>query len=244
MLAILPPSSNPEKKQQTVQKKGPKRRERGCLFGKPTLLKCKIAAHLGPLLQTSLHTHFISKAEQGCFAGRRPLMKSVWGVVSKRALVKIDPLLTFRRFSLILTHTQRPSIETSTPAASAPIMEKSLEEVRRQNLLWKSVDGYDLGADIHTKLDELSDLIPELGVLHAWTQDDWASTIYELMLLAKDFGLKQAAALWTRGVGRNGKDTLCNLMGSIQAPVHRVDYLGQEHLCKHNACQHAFSLMP
>ena len=29
------------------------------------------------------------------------------------------------------------------------------------------------------------------------------------------FGLKQAAALWTCGVGRNGKDTLCNLMGSI-----------------------------
>ena len=27
--------------------------------------------------------------------------------------------------------------------------------------------------------------------------------------------LKQAAALWTNGVGRNGKDTLCNLMGSI-----------------------------
>ena len=101
-----------------------------------------------------------------------------------------------------------------------PVMEKfeaALEEVRRQqNSFWKSVDGYDLGADIHSKLDELCNLIPELGVLHAWTQDDWASTIYELMLLAKGtFGLKQAAALWTRGVGRNGKDTLCNLMGSI-----------------------------
>ena len=101
-----------------------------------------------------------------------------------------------------------------------PVMEKfeaALEKVRRQqNSFWKSVDGYDLGPDIHSKLDELCNLIPELGVLHAWTQDDWASTIYELMLLAKGtFGLKQAAALWTRGVGRNGKDTLCNLMGSI-----------------------------
>ena len=77
------------------------------------------------------------------------------------------------------------------------------------------MDGYDLGPDIHSKLDELCNLIPELGVLHAWTQDDWASTIYELMLLAKGTFLKQAAALWTRSVGRNGKDTLCNLMGSI-----------------------------
>ena len=46
--------------------------------------------------------------------------------------------------------------------------EEALEEVRRQqNLFWKSVDGYDLGADIHLKLDELCDLIPELGVLRA-----------------------------------------------------------------------------
>ena len=36
--------------------------------------------------------------------------------------------------------------------------------------------------------------------------------------------------------------TACGL--GIQAPVHRIDYLGQEHLCKHNACRHAFSLMP
>ena len=36
--------------------------------------------------------------------------------------------------------------------------------------------------------------------------------------------------------------TACGL--GIQVPVHRIDYLGQEHLCKHNACQHAFSLMP
>ena len=84
-----------------------------------------------------------------------------------------------------------------------PITEKfehALEEVRRQqNLLWKSVE-----------LDELCDLIPELGVLHAWTQDNWASTIYELMLLPKhNFGLKQ------HGVGRNGKDTLCNLPGLV-----------------------------
>ena len=75
--------------------------------------------------------------------------------------------------------------------------EAALEEVRRQqNSFWKSVDGYDLGPDIHSKLDELCNLIPELGVLRAWTQDDWASTIYELMLLAKGtFRLKQAAAL-------------------------------------------------
>ena len=61
--------------------------------------------------------------------------------------------------------------------------EEALEEVRP---FWKSVDGYDLDPDIHSKLDELCNLIPELGVLHAWTQDDWASTIYELMLLAKE----------------------------------------------------------
>ena len=38
--------------------------------------------------------------------------------------------------------------------------------------------------------------------------------------------------------------TACGLGIQAPVPVHRVDYLGQEHLCKHNACQHAFSLMP
>ena len=50
---------------------------------------------------------------------------------------------------------------------------------------------------------------PGTGGTAAWTQDDWASTIYELMLLAKGtFGLKQAVTLWTRGVGGTAR-TLC-----------------------------------
>ena len=41
------------------------------------------------------------------------------------------------------------------------------------------------------------------------------------------------------------QSAFCTACGvGIQAPVHRVDYLGQEHLCKRNACQHAFSLVP
>ena len=36
--------------------------------------------------------------------------------------------------------------------------------------------------------------------------------------------------------------TACGL--GITAPVHGISYLGQEQLCKHKACQHAFSLMP
>ena len=42
------------------------------------------------------------------------------------------------------------------------------------------------------------------------------STLFELSLLVKGvFGGTQAAALWTRGVGRNGKDTLCNIMQAV-----------------------------
>ena len=36
--------------------------------------------------------------------------------------------------------------------------------------------------------------------------------------------------------------TACGL--GISAPAHAMNYLGQEHLCKHKACRHAFSLMP
>ena len=36
--------------------------------------------------------------------------------------------------------------------------------------------------------------------------------------------------------------TACGL--GISTPVHCINYLGQENLCKHKACQHASSLMP
>ena len=57
--------------------------------------------------------------------------------------------------------------------------------------------------------------IRELAVLHRWTENDWGATVLELELIAKGlFAMSQAAGLWLRGVGRNGKDTLANIMES------------------------------
>ncbi|CAE7355709.1 unnamed protein product, partial [Symbiodinium pilosum] len=86
------------------------------------------------------------------------------------------------------------------------------------------------GRDLDRDTLEWRDINPDLkisrstGWEHTWSSwweshDDWASTIYEQGI----FGLPQAAALWTREIGRNGKDTICNitqkLLGSYAVSV-------------------------
>ena len=67
---------------------------------------------------------------------------------------------------------------------------------------------YELDPEICAKLERLAAEVKELGIFHSYTRDDWGSTVYKLMLITKGvFALPMAAALWTRGVGRNGKDT-------------------------------------
>ncbi|CAE7265774.1 unnamed protein product, partial [Symbiodinium sp. CCMP2456] len=92
-----------------------------------------------------------------------------------------------------------------------------LKEVRRQQDSFKDNEReYTLSAAVQKRLDELCGKIPALDVVHTWTRDDWESTIFELSLFAKGtFGLTQACGLWTRGVGRNGKDTAANMMDSV-----------------------------
>ncbi|CAE7374524.1 unnamed protein product, partial [Symbiodinium sp. CCMP2456] len=92
-----------------------------------------------------------------------------------------------------------------------------LKEVRRQQDSFKDNEReYALDAAVQRRLDELCGKIPALDVVHTWTRDDWESTIFELSLFAKGtFGMTQACGLWTRGVGRNGKDTAANMMDSV-----------------------------
>ena len=89
-----------------------------------------------------------------------------------------------------------------------------LAEVRRQQEdAEKRRVEYTLGEQVKARLDALCKKIPALQVVHAWTVDDWESTLFELLLLVKGVsGGTQAAALW---MGRNGKDTLCNIMQAV-----------------------------
>ena len=69
------------------------------------------------------------------------------------------------------------------------------------------------------------------------TRRSTASTVIISLLGSSHYG-----GSCTCSIQLPGAPAVCGL--GIQAAVHRIDYLGQEHLCKHNACQHAFSLMP
>ena len=61
-------------------------------------------------------------------------------------------------------------------------------------------------------LDALKDQLPELKFWHDLTKD-WEVVLYELCHLARGaFGKVMAESLFVRGVGRNGKDTVCNKM--------------------------------
>ncbi|CAE7240950.1 unnamed protein product [Symbiodinium sp. CCMP2592] len=99
---------------------------------------------------------------------------------------------------------------------SGPLLRDVLLKVRKiQDRLQDGAD-YELVGEICRELDEVAAQIDELQIFHNYTRDDWTSTLYELMLLSKGvFGLPQAAALFTRGVGRNGKDSICNMMQRV-----------------------------
>ena len=64
-------------------------------------------------------------------------------------------------------------------------------------------------------LDEASLNIPELKFWFDFTRD-WECTLYELSHLVRGlFGILMAEALYVRGPGRNGKDTVCNAMAQV-----------------------------
>ncbi len=61
-------------------------------------------------------------------------------------------------------------------------------------------------------LDQACADFPELQFWHDFTRE-WDGTLYELTHLARGlFGVRMAEALYVRGSGRNGKDTVCNAM--------------------------------
>ena len=78
---------------------------------------------------------------------------------------------------------------------------------------------YTLGEQVKARLDALCKKIPVLQVVHAWTVDDWESTLFELSLLVKGvFGGTQAAALWTRGVGSYAVSMAAQTLSRIRDP--------------------------
>lgn len=72
-------------------------------------------------------------------------------------------------------------------------------------------------------LDEAAAFFPELRFWFDFTRE-WEGTIYELMHLARGlFGVLMAEALYVRGPGRNGKDTVCNVMELVGGTyVHSI----------------------
>ena len=92
----------------------------------------------------------------------------------------------------------------------------TLAEVKRQQDYQEARKlEYALSDAVKERLDKLCKAIPALEIFFTWTKE-WESAIFELSLVCKGvFGQTQAAALWTRGVGRNGKDSLCNAMSAV-----------------------------
>ncbi|CAE7808404.1 unnamed protein product [Symbiodinium sp. CCMP2592] len=98
-------------------------------------------------------------------------------------------------------------------------LEAALREVRKQHDAFRA-SKQSGPCDLDEKACEMLELaacaIRELAVLHRWTENDWGATVLELELIAKGvFAMPQAAGMWLRGVGRNGKDTLANIMECI-----------------------------
>ena len=77
--------------------------------------------------------------------------------------------------------------------------------------------GYNEATDFDDSLEQLFEAVnlTELAFWFSLTRS-WEVVVYYLMHLARAvFGMTMAEALWTRGPGRNGKDTVCNLLHAI-----------------------------
>jgi hypothetical protein len=98
-----------------------------------------------------------------------------------------------------------------TPAMEA--LERALAAVRRREDERGLGQPSDYDDELIALLEVAAAGVPELAFWHVFTRDCWESTIFELKHMVKSvFGLRMASALWTRGPGRNGKDTVCNIM--------------------------------
>ena len=88
----------------------------------------------------------------------------------------------------------------------------------------------ELQQDTLELFDRAAEQIPELKFWYHLTKD-WEVTVYELSHLSRAaFGIRMAEALWTRGPGRNGKDTVCNILQCVLGSY--VVSIGVEALCK------------
>ncbi len=72
-------------------------------------------------------------------------------------------------------------------------------------------------------LDDVKNDFPELQFWYDFTQD-WEGVVYELTQAARGlFGVVMAEAVYLRGSGRNGKDTVCNAFKSVGGTyVHSI----------------------
>jgi hypothetical protein len=99
----------------------------------------------------------------------------------------------------------------NTPAIET--LEAALVAVRRREDERGLGQPSDYDDELIALLEAAAQAIPELAFWHVFTRDCWESTLFELKHMVKAvFGLRIASALWTRGPGRNGKDTVCNIM--------------------------------
>ena len=103
--------------------------------------------------------------------------------------------------------------ECENPATE--IVDKALAKIR------ESQDSRGLHLPSHvpeeaSKLfEEAAERFPEFKFWFDFTQE-WEGVIYELTHLARGlFGVLMAEALYVRGSGRNGKDTVCNAMACV-----------------------------
>jgi hypothetical protein len=101
-----------------------------------------------------------------------------------------------------------------TPAMET--LERALVAVRHREEERGLGQPSDYDDELIALLESAAAAVPELAFWHVFTRDCWESTVFELKHMVKGvFGLRIASALWTRGPGRNGKDTVCNIMSKM-----------------------------
>ena len=105
--------------------------------------------------------------------------------------------------------------EESTNTSGMEFVSAALAEIRgapdRRGLHLRS----EVPNEAAKKIDAAAALFPEFKFWLDFTQE-WEGALHELTHLARGlFGVLMAEALYVRGSGRNGKDTVCNTMASI-----------------------------
>ena len=107
------------------------------------------------------------------------------------------------------------SFEECTNTAGMEAVDKALAMIRDA----QDERGLDLPSEVPEEaaqiLDEAAAIFPELKFWFDFTRE-WEGVIYELTHLSRGlFGIQMAEALYVRGSGRNGKDTVCNAVAKV-----------------------------